>query len=375
MRHLLRSRIWVWRLIRVTVLAAALTIAVAPHASDMFRSHIPTDLAANAAETFPLLDNLGAMPDLNGGVAWLNSPPVSRQSLRGKVVLVNFWTYTCINSLRALPYVKSWAAKYRQSGLVVIGLHTPEFSFERQQTNVEAALGNLRVTYPVVMDSNYRIWQDFSNQYWPAFYIVDAKGRIRYEHFGEGAYGDSERVIEELLKENGATDLSLSFVTDSAEGVEAPPSNEDGSPESYLGYRLAERFSSPERVDHDKERVYGFPAALRLNHWALSGSRNVNAESAVSQAPSARIAFRFHSRDLHLVMAPMKDGKPVRFRVTLDGAVPGTDCGTDSAPDDTGEVREPRLYQLIRQKGPVKDRTFEIEFLDLGGQALDFTFG
>jgi thiol-disulfide isomerase/thioredoxin len=315
------------------------------------------------------------MPNLDGGVAWLNSAPVSSRSLRGKIVLVNFWTYTCINSLRALPYVRGWATKYQKSGLVVIGVHTPEFSFEKQQTNVEAALGDLHVSYPVVMDSNYKIWQDFDNQYWPAFYIIDAKGRIRYEHFGEGAYGDSERVIQELLKDNGATDLDWNLVNDSAQGIEAPPGDDEGSPESYIGYRLAERFSSPEKLNHDKQRMYSPPATLLLNHWGLSGSWNVNAESAVSQAPSGRIVFRFHSRDLHLVMAPTKDGKPVRFRVTLDGAALGVNCGTDTAPDGSGEVREPRLYQLIRQQGQVKVRTLEIEFLDSGVQAFDFTFG
>ena len=339
-----------------------------------FSSILPFVLAARSDTRSMLVDD-GPMPDFNGGVAWLNSAPITSQSLRGKVVLVNFWTYTCINSLRALPYVKGWSAKYQKSGLVVVGVHTPEFSFEKQQSNVEAALGDLHVAYPVVMDNNYRIWQDFNNQYWPAFYIVDAKGRIRYAHFGEGDYGASERVIRELLKENGATNLDLNLVGDTARDIEAPPSDDEGSPESYIGYHLAERFSSLERLDHDKQRIYNLPDELRLNHWGLSGAWNVNAESAVSQAPSGRIAFRFHSRDLHLVMAPAKDGKPLRFKVTLDGVVPGADCGTDSALDGTGEVREPRLYQLIRQKGPVKDRTFEIEFIDPGVQALDFTFG
>jgi thiol-disulfide isomerase/thioredoxin len=315
------------------------------------------------------------MPDLNGGVAWLNSAPVNSRSLRGNIVLVNFWTYTCINSLRALPYIKAWADKYQKSGLVVLGVHTPEFSFEKQKTNVEAALPDLHISYPVVMDSNYRIWQNFNNQYWPAFYIFDAKGRIRYEHFGEGAYGDSERVIQELLKENRATNLDWNLVNGSAYGIEAPPGNDERSPESYIGYRLAERFSSPGRLDHDKQRIYSLPTILRLNQWGLGGSWNVNAESAVSQAPSSQIVFRFHSRDLHLVMAPANDGKPIRFRVTLDGVPPGANCGTDSTPDGTGEVREPRLYQLIRQKGAVKDRTFQIEFLDPGVHALDFTFG
>ena len=375
MKHSLRSRIWLCRLIGVPAFVGAVAISIALHTTLSFHSKIPVDLTVNAAESDPLLDDLGTMPGLNGGVAWLNSAPVNNRSLRGKVVLVNFWTYTCINSLRALPYVKAWAAKYQKSGLVVIGVHTPEFSFEKQQTNVEAALGDLHISYPVVMDSNYRIWQDFNNQFWPAFYIIDAKGRIRYEHFGEGSYSDSERVIRELLKNNGATDLDWNLVNDNGHGIEAPPGDDERSPESYIGYHLAERFSSPEKLDHDKQRIYSPPTTLRLNHWALSGSWNVNAESAVSQVSSGRILFRFHSHDLHLVMAPTNDGKPVRFRMTLDGATPGVDCGTDSEPDGTGEVREPRLYQLIRQKGSVKDRTFEIEFLDPGVQALDFTFG
>jgi thiol-disulfide isomerase/thioredoxin len=391
MKRSVSSEDWIRRvLFRVAILGAVVVSIVAlmnlpPETSfmnaqkdngliDEFAPILPTVLAASA-DARSLLAYDGPMPGFNGGVAWLNSAPVSSQSLRGKVVLVNFWTYTCINSLRALPYVKGWAAKYQKSGLVVIGVHTPEFSFEKEQANVEAALGDLHITYPVVMDSNYRIWQDFNNQYWPAFYIVDAKGQIRYEHFGEGAYGDAERVIQELLKESGATNPDSNLVNDSARGIEAPPSDNEGSPESYIGYHLAERFSSPERLDHDKQRIYSAPTALRLNHWGLSGSWNANAESAVSQTPSGRIVFRFHSRDLHLVMAPTKDGKPVRFRVTLDGAAPGADCGTDLAPDGAGEVSEPRLYQLIRQKGPVKDRTFEIEFLDTGVQALDFTLG
>jgi thiol-disulfide isomerase/thioredoxin len=200
---------------------------------------LPSVLAASAEPRSPLADD-GPMPGFNGGVAWLNSAPVGSQSLRGKVVLVNFWTYTCINSLRALPYVKSWAAKYQQSGLVVIGVHTPEFSFEKQQTNVQAELRDLRISYPVVLDSNYGIWQAFGNQYWPAFYIVDAKGRLQYEHFGEGAYGDSERAIQELLTENGSTNLDPNLVSDSGHGIEAPPGDDEGSHESYIGYRLAE---------------------------------------------------------------------------------------------------------------------------------------
>jgi len=319
----------------------------------------------------------GSLPDLAGAIAWLNSAPLSRKALRGKVVLVDFWTYTCINSLRPLPYVKSWASKYKDAGLVVIGVHTPEFSFEKEPANVENALRDLRVTYPVAIDSNYAIWQAFNNQYWPAQYLADGKGRIRYHHFGEGAYEEIEHVIQKLLKENGATGLDDSAVSVSGDGVEAAPDIADErSPETYLGYRQAEGFALPERLDRDSRKTYTPPARPSLNHWGLSGSWNVGAESAVLQAAPGKIVYRFHSRDLNLVLAPTKDGKPVRFRVTLDGSAPGGNCGSDSAPDGTGVVREPRLYQLIRQrKQPIEDRTFEIEFLDPGAQALDFTFG
>ena len=322
------------------------------------------------------LGDEGAMPDLDGAIGWLNSAPLGRKSLRGKVVLVNFWTYTCINSLRPLPYVKTWAAKYNDAGLVVIGVHTPEFSFEHEPMNVENAVRNLKVTYPVAIDSNYRIWQSFNNQAWPAQYLVDAKGQIRYHHFGEGDYGDIERVIQELLKENGATGLASSTTGISGAGIEAAPDWADArSPETYIGYRQAQNFASPERVHKDSSGVFSAPAKLSLNHWGLSGSWDVDAESAVLQAVPGKIVFRFHSRDLHLVLAPANDAKPVRFVVRLDGAAPGENCGVDTAPDGSGEVRDPRLYQLIRQRGPIVDRTFEIEFLDPGVHALDFTFG
>ena len=317
----------------------------------------------------------GPLPDLGGAIGWLNSAPLSSKSLRGKVVLVDFWTYTCNNSLRPLPYVKSWAAKYKDAGLVVIGVHTPEFSFEHEPVNVENAVHDLKVTYPVAIDSNYRIWQAFNNQYWPAQYIVDAKGRIRYHHFGEGEYGEIERVIQELLEENGATSLDGSPASVSAEGVEAPPSGDEQSPETYVGYRQAERFASPERVAKNSLRNYTPPAGPSLNQWGLIGSWNVGAESAVLQAAPGKTVFRFHARDLNFVLAPTKDGKPVRFKLTLDGSAPGINFGVDSAPDGSGVVREPRLYQLIRQKGLIRDQVFEIEFLDPGVQAFDFTFG
>ena len=330
-----------------------------------------------AAEPRGRLSDEGPLPDLAGAIAWLNSAPLSRKSLRGKVVLVDFWTYTCINSLRPLPYVKSWAAKYKDAGLVVIGVHTPEFSFEKDRVNVENASRDLKVIYPVAIDSNYAIWQAFNNQYWPAQYLVDGKGRIRYHHFGEGEYEEIEHVIQELLKENGATGLAASTVRVSGDGLEAAPDiGDEHSPETYLGYRQATGFASPERLAQDSQKIYTPPAQPTLNHWGLGGSWNVGAESVVLQAAPGKIVFRFHSRDLHLVLAPMKGGKPVRFRVTLDGSAPRGNCGADSAPDGTGVVREPRLYQLIRQREqPIEDRTFEIEFLDPGAQALDFTFG
>jgi thiol-disulfide isomerase/thioredoxin len=337
----------------------------------MLNSQEPVVSAASAA----LVDE-GPMPELGGAVGWLNSAPLNRKSLRGKVVLVNFWTYTCINSLRPQPYIKGWATKYKDSGLVVIGAHTPEFSFEKERENVETSVRNLKITYPVAIDTNYEIWRAFNNQYWPAQYLLDAKGRIRYHHFGEGDYGELERIIQELLKENGATGFDSKTTSVTGVGIEAAPDwTHARSPETYIGYRQAEKFASPERVHKDSIQVFSAPAKLSLNHWGLSGSWDVNAESAVLQAVLGKIAFRFHSRDLHLVLAPTKDGKPVRFVVRLDGAVPGENCGLDAAPDGSGEIREPRLYQLIRQKGPIIDRIFEIEFLDPGVHALDFTFG
>jgi thiol-disulfide isomerase/thioredoxin len=323
-----------------------------------------------------LLGDEGAMPDLDGAIGWLNSDPLSRKSLRGKVVLVNFWTYTCINSLRPLPYVKTWAAKYKDAGLVVIGVHTPEFSFEHEPKNVQDAVRNLNVVFPVALDSKYAIWQSFNNQAWPAQYLVDARGRIRYHHFGEGDYGEIEHVIQELLKENGATGLTSGTTGVSGVGIEAAPDwTEERSPETYIGYRQAQDFASPEKVHKNSIQVFSAPLKLSLNHWGLGGSWSVNAESAVLQVVPGKIVFRFHSRDLNLVLAPARDGKPVRFVVRLDSAVPGENCGVDTAPDGFGEIRGPRLYQLIRQKGPIGDRTFEIEFLDPGVQAFDFTFG
>jgi len=317
----------------------------------------------------------GRMPELDGAVAWLNSAALSSKALRGKVVLVNFWTYSCINSLRELPYMKAWAVKYKAARLVVIGVHAPEFGFERDLASVRNAVSDLNVTYPIPIDSNHSIWTSFHNEYWPADYIIDAKGRIRYHHFGEGDYDKSERIIQQLLKENGAAGLDDSMVRITAEGPEAPPSNDVRSPETYAGYARTENFASAERIARDSRRIYSPPARPQLNQWGLGGLWNVGAERATLESVSGKIVFRFHSRDLHMVLGPSKNGTPVRFKIKVNGTAPGDDRGSDSAADGTGEVRQPRMYQLIRQKGPIKDAIFEIEFLDPGVEAFSFTFG
>ena len=317
----------------------------------------------------------GPMPELDGAASWLNSAPLSSKSLRGKVVLVNFWTYSCINSLRELPYVQAWAAKYKNAGLVVIGVHAPEFGFEKDPANVRTAVSRLGVPFPVPIDNSHAIWSAFRNEYWPADYFIDAKGRIRYHHFGEGDYEKSERVIQALLKENGATGLDQSTVRTTADGAEAPPGEDVRSPETYAGYARAENFASPERTARDSRKAYSPPARPALNQWGLGGSWNITAESAILESAPGKIVLRFHSRDLHMVLGPAKNGKPVHFKVTVDGAAPGEDHGVDSGADGSGEVRQPRMYQLIRQKGRVQDRTFEIEFLDQGAEAFSFTFG
>jgi thiol-disulfide isomerase/thioredoxin len=317
----------------------------------------------------------GRMPDLDGAVAWLNSVPLSSKSLRGKVVLVNFWTYSCINSLRELPYMKAWAAKYKDAGLVVIGVHAPEFGFETDPVNVKNAVFDLKVAYPVPVDSNHAIWQAFRNEYWPANYFVDAKGRIRYHYFGEGEYVQSERVIQALLRENGATGLDERTVRITADGAEAPPGEDVRSPETYVGYAQAVNFASPERMARDSRKAYSLPASPALNQWGLGGLWKARAESGKLESAPGKIVFRFHSRDLHMVLGSPKNGTPVRFRVKLNGAAPGDDHGFDSRADGTGDVRQPRMYQLVRQKGPIKDVTFEIEFLDPGVEVFSFTFG
>src|SRR3984885_3817241 len=347
------------------------------HLIDRLRPEKPASvLAASVADTQPALADQGPFPDLSGAVAWLNSPPLSSKSLKGKVVLIDFWTYSCINCLRALPYVEGWAAKYKDAGLVVIGVHTPEFAFEKERTNVEKAVRDLKVSYPVAIDSDYKIWKAFNNEYWPAHYFIDGKGRIRYHHFGEGEYDQSESVIQQLLKENGATALSTGTIAVPGAGVEAAADNRNvGSPETYIGYSRAENFASAEPIVRDSRKTYSAHPRFSLNQWALGGAWNVGAESAVLQSDPGKIVFRFHARDLHLVLGPAKNGKPIRFIVKLDGTPPGEDHGADTDAAGAGTVQGNRLYQLIRQKGAVEDRTFEIDFLDPGVEAFASTFG
>jgi thiol-disulfide isomerase/thioredoxin len=320
----------------------------------------------------------GPMPSLEGATVWLNSPPLTAAELRGKVVLVDFWTYSCINWLRTHPYVRAWAEKYKDQGLVVIGVHSPEFSFEKNIENVRRAAKENRVPYPIAIDNDYAIWRAFNNDYWPALCFVDAKGIIRHHQFGEGNYEQSEKVLQQLLKEAGH-DINgprRAPVSVDARGAEAPPSWRSlKSPENYVGYLKTENFASPGGAVQDKRRIYELPARLPLNHWGLAGDWVMEKEATRLNEARGRIAYRFHARDLHLVMGQAVGGKPVRFRVRIDGFSPQAARGADVDAQGNGVVTEPRLYQLIRQPEPVRERLFEIEFLDPGVEAYAFTFG
>ena len=339
----------------------------------------PAMMAAGAAMRGPeagALPDEGEVPPLDGATQWLNSPPLTTAGLRGKVVLVDFWTYSCINCLRTLPYVKAWAGKYRDQGLVVVGVHAPEFAFERDLGNVKKAVRDLGVTYPVAVDNQYAIWRAFRNQYWPAHYLIDAQGRVRHHHFGEGDEAGTERVIQQLLREAGAAQVSAGLTEVDAKGVQqAANMAAVRSPETYLGYERAENFVSTPNARHDEAADYAAPARLALNDWGLAGHWKVGPESATLAATSGRIVYRFQARDLHLVLGPGPDGKPVRFKVRVDGQDPGDARGVDVAPDGSGTVTSQRLYQLVRQPGNVRERTFSIEFLDPGVSAYAFTFG
>jgi thiol-disulfide isomerase/thioredoxin len=318
----------------------------------------------------------GRLPGFDGATGWLNSAPLTPEGLRGKVVLVDFWTYTCINWLRTLGYVRAWAEKYEDKGFVVVGVHTPEFPFEHDIDNVRRAVKEMRIGYPVALDNDYGVWNAFSNHYWPAVYIADAEGRIRHHQFGEGGYEECERIVQRLLGETGRQGVSDDLVAVADDGFEAQADWTNlKSPETYLSYAQAQNFASPGGAEFDRARTYAPPDSLRLNHWALSGDWTVESGASVLDQARGRIAFRFYARDVHLVMGSAVPGASVPFRVQVDGRPPGAAHGLDVDDQGNGSVSEPRLYQLVRQPGAVAERTFEITFLDPGVEAYAFTFG
>ncbi len=381
---------WIRRILGVAVLAAVAAVAFGLDRGVLTR----LSLASTGGLEQRLLDRFhpanqpkrivlnqtidvsdSAEPDFSGATAWINSAPLTLESLRGKVVLVDFWTYSCINCLRTLPYIKAWNEKYKASGLVIFGVHTPEFPFEKDEANVRKAVKDLGVVYPVPMDNDYKIWRSFNNEYWPADYFIDATGKIRFHHFGEGAYDESEQWIRTLLKEaNQPIPEAVTHIA--ASGTEAAPDSDDvQSPETYVGYARAQDFASPGGLNQDDPQLYRAPASLKLNQWAFDGQWKDEDQVATSLAADTSISFRFHARDLHLVLGPATGGKAVRFRVTVDGHPPGADHGVDTNADGYGVVTGNRLYQLIRQRGSIQDRTFRIEFLVPGVRAYSFTFG
>jgi thiol-disulfide isomerase/thioredoxin len=360
------------------VLALAIGAPVAGFVGDV---SMPQTTASTAARVsflhgFPTAPKQAELTALERASEWLNSPPLTAQTLRGKVVLIDFWTYTCINWLRTLPYVRAWHEKYRNQGLVVIGVHAPEFTFEKNLSNVRWAVKDMRIDYPVAVDSEHVIWRAFNNQYWPALYFIDAQGRVRHHYFGEGAYEQSEMIIQRLLAEAGVGGRGDDLVSVDGRGLEAAPDwGSLKSPENYVGYGRTQNFASPRGAVRDMPHAYALPARLRLNDWALSGDWTVKKETAALNTANGRIAYRFHARDLHLVMGPAAPGTSVRFRVLLDGQPPGAAHGIDVDEQGYGTVSEQRLYQLIRQPKPIADRHFEIEFLGPGVEAFAFTFG
>ena len=320
--------------------------------------------------------NEGGLPSLDGATAWLNSQPLTKTGLRGKVALIDFWTYTCINWRRTLPYIRAWDAKYRNHGLVIIGAHTPEFAFERQLDNVHQAVTEMKIGYPVAVDSEYAVWRAFNNEYWPALYLADAEGHIRYHKFGEGDYEETEREIQKLLKQAGASDIDSEPASINATGAEVAADWADlRSQENYVGYERTLGFASAGGVVVGKAHEYSLPRRMFLNEWALAGNWITQKNAIALKTPNGRIAYRFHARDLHLVMGPAVQGNSVRFRISVDGEAPGAARGADIDERGNGVVAEPRMYQLVRQPKPIADRTFEIEFLDAGAEAFSFTFG
>ena len=345
----------------MTLLAAKLGILRDPNAYSGAASRLPVE---------------GKLPALNSIFGWLNSKPLGREDLRGKVVLIDFWTYTCINWRRQLPYVRAWTDKYKDHGLVTIGVHTPEFPFEKDPENVRRAVKETRVAYPIVIDSDYAIWRAFENEYWPALYFADAQGEIRHHAFGEGEYDKSERILQELLGESASGSVPRDLVSVHAAGPEAAADWSNlGSGENYVGYQRTENFASAGGPVLDKTHVYSAPARLKTNQWAISGNWIMQQGSIVLTQQGGRIAYRFHARDLHLVMGPGTHKQPVRFRIFIDGQPGGAAHGSDVDEQGNGIVIEPRMYQLIRQPAPIRDRLFEIQFLDSGVETFSFTFG
>jgi thiol-disulfide isomerase/thioredoxin len=327
----------------------------------------------NAAVQLP---SEGTMPSLDGASLWLNSAPLTPTGLHGKVVLVDFWTYTCINWRRTLPYVRAWAKKYEQDGLVVIGVHTPEFAFEHDADNVRREAREMSVTYPIAIDNDYAIWHAFKNEYWPALYFVDAQGNIRHHQFGEGEYERSESIVQQLLTEAGTANVGHTTVSVEATGAEVAADWRDlQSPENYVGYERTENFASPGGAVFDHPHAYIAPDHLALNHWALAGDWTIGKHSAVLSKAGGRIVYCFHARDLHLVVGPAARRTSVRFRVLIDGRAAGTAHGVDVDARGFGMITEQRMYQLVRQPQPIADRVFEIEFLDAGAELFSFTFG
>jgi thiol-disulfide isomerase/thioredoxin len=318
----------------------------------------------------------GHLPGFDGATGWLNSPPLTAADVEGKVVLVDFWTYTCINWLRTLSYVRAWAEKYHDRGLVTVGVHTPEFAFEQDVDNISQAVKDMGIEYPIAIDSDYRVWRAFSNHYWPAVYLADAQGHIRHHQFGEGRYEECERVIQRLLREAGVEGFGDALVSVAADGFEAQADWTNlASPETYLGYEQTQNFASPGGVAFDESRAYVAPDALRLNQWALTGDWTIESGASVLNRADGGIAFRFHARDVHLVLRPRERGMSVPFRVLIDGDPPGDAHGLDVDKEGHGIVAQPRLYQLVRERGSIIDRTFQITFLAPGIEAYVFTFG
>jgi thiol-disulfide isomerase/thioredoxin len=318
----------------------------------------------------------GHLPGFGGATGWLNSPPLTDADVRGKIVLVQFWTYTCINWLRTLAYVRAWAERYRDLGLVVVGVHTPEFPFERDVDNIKRAANALNVSYPIAIDSDYDVWRAFGNHYWPAIYLADGEGRIRHHQFGEGGYDDTERGVQQLLREAGRNDVPDDLVSIRPQGFEAQADWTNlGSPETYLGYAQGQNFASPGGAAVDRAATYELPSMLMLNRWALAGEWTIAAGASVLNAAGGSVAFRFHARDVNLVMGSPAHATPVTFDVRIDGEAPGDAHGLDVDRDGRGTLAEQRMYQLVRQHGAVDDRTFEITFLAPGAEVYVFTFG